>query len=427
MILRMAFDGGTVAPLTKNNRTEATNPHINVLGHITRHELKSLLPATEIWNGLGNRFQWLMARRPKMVPFPKPMPDKDVEEIARELAHVITLAHQRGRDDKTGYRKRCAMTGTDLKVIAPAATEILGPDVHRLATIHTNAKTDRELLEVWLKSHADGSPHTLRVYRRVGERFLAALAIVGADLRRATVEDVQTALEAMRSKADGAPVKAASVNTYVAAVKSFLGFAHRVGFTRFNAAPLIKLKKAPRLVAQRILGELEVRMLIRAAGEGRDRLMLEVAYFGGLRVSELVSLTWSQVIRRDNGEAQLSIVGKGDKAREVLIPREIATRLFASRGDAPAAAPVFASVRRPGQPLTERAVNYIIKEAAELAGINPGASMHWLRHAHASHAIDNGAPITLVSATLGHADLKTTSVYAHARPGESSGRYLKVK
>jgi Protein of unknown function (DUF3987) len=102
MILRMAFDGGTVAPLTKNNRTAATNPHINVLGHITRHELNSLLTATAIWNGLGNRFQWLMARRPKRVPFPKPMPEKDVEEIARELAHVITLAHQRGRDDKSG-------------------------------------------------------------------------------------------------------------------------------------------------------------------------------------------------------------------------------------------------------------------------------------------------------------------------------------
>ena len=50
----------------------------------------------------------------------------------------------------------------------------------------------------------------------------------------------------MRVKADGAPVKPATVNTYVASVKSFLGFAHRVGFTRFNAAPLIKLKKAPR-------------------------------------------------------------------------------------------------------------------------------------------------------------------------------------
>jgi site-specific recombinase XerD len=88
---------------------------------------------------------------------------------------------------------------------------------------------------------------------------------------------------------------------------------------------------------------------------------------------------------------------------------------------------VFGSVRRPGQPLTERAVNYIVKDAAERAGVNRAASVHWLRHAHASRAIDNGAPITLVSATLGHTDLKTTSVYAHARPGESSGRYLKTK
>jgi integrase/recombinase XerD len=66
-------------------------------------------------------------------------------------------------------------------------------------------------------------------------------------------------------------------------------------------------------------------------------------------------------------------------------------------------------------------------EAAERAGVNPAGSIYWLRHAHASHAIDNGAPITLVSVTLGQADLKATSVYAHARPGESSGWYLKTK
>jgi integrase/recombinase XerD len=138
------------------------------------------------------------------------------------------------------------MIGTDLKVVSPAQTEVLGPEVNRPVTLHTNAKTNRELLKVWLKSHADGSPHTIRAYRRVGERFVAALAAVGADLRKATVEDVQAALEAMRSKADGSPVRPATVNMYVAAVKSFLGFAHRVGFTRFNAATLIKLKKRAR-------------------------------------------------------------------------------------------------------------------------------------------------------------------------------------
>jgi site-specific recombinase XerD len=167
-------------------------------------------------------------------------------------------------------------------------------------------------------------------------------------------------------------------------------------------------------------------MLIRAARSERDRLLLQVGYFGGLRVSELVSLTWAQVIPRESGEAQLEVLGKGDKVRQVLIPAAIARPLLASRGDAPASAPVFGAVRHDGA-LSERAINYIVKDAAQRAGINPAASVHWLRHAHASHAIDNGAPITLVSATLGHADLKTTSVYAHARPGESSGRYLKTK
>jgi len=58
--------------------------------------------------------------------------------------------------------------------------------------------------------------------------------------RKGTVEDVQAALDAIRVKDDWSMVKPASINAYVAAVKSFLGFAQRVGYTRFNAAPLIK-------------------------------------------------------------------------------------------------------------------------------------------------------------------------------------------
>ena len=117
----------------------------------------------------------------------------------------------------------------------------------------------------------------------------------------------------------------------------------------------------------------------------------------------------AQVIRRDSGEAQLEVVGKGDKVRQVLIPAAIAG---AATCQPWRRAGVGARVRLGAQPwaaLTERAVNYIIKAVAQRAGVNPAASVHWLRHAHASHAIDNGAPITLVSATLGHADLKTTS------------------
>ena len=103
--------------------------------------------------------------------------------------------------------------------------------------------------------------------------------------------------------------------------------------------------------------------------------------------------------------------------RNILIPADLAAALHELRGDAPDLARVF--------PISERRINCIVKATAKRAGVNGSVSAHWLRHAHASHAIDEGAPITLVSQTLGHADLKTTSVYAHARPNDSSSRYLK--
>ena len=178
------------------------------------------------------------------------------------------------------------MQGTELKVISPAAIEVLGPTIDRAPQLRTNANDDYELLETWLKAHKDGSAHTRRAYERTGRRFLDALGRNG--IRFATVEDIQSALDVMRTTESGTEAKPATVNSYVAAVKSFLGFAHQVGYTRFNAGPVIKLRKAPRQLAQRLMSEFDTQRLIHAA-EGRDRLMLEVAYYGALRVSELVS------------------------------------------------------------------------------------------------------------------------------------------
>jgi integrase/recombinase XerD len=126
-----------------------------------------------------------------------------------------------------------------------------------------------------------------------------------------------------------------------------------------------------------------------------------------------------QVIPRESGEVQLALIGKGDKERHVLMPVSIAKELLTFRGEGRRGDAVFG--------IKAREINYLLKRTARRAGINEAASTHWLRHAHASHAIDNGAPITLVSQTLGQADLKTTSVYAHARPNESSSRYLKTR
>ena len=76
----------------------------------------------------------------------------------------------------------------------------MGADAERLPTLHTTAKSDADLVAVWIKSHADSSPHTRRAYERIGRRFVDAFHAAGTDLRHATVDHVQAALEAMRSR-----------------------------------------------------------------------------------------------------------------------------------------------------------------------------------------------------------------------------------
>ena len=75
---------------------------------------------------------------------------------------------------------------------------------------------------------------------------------------------------------------------------------------------------------------------------------------------------------------------RADKVRQVLIPAQIAARLLASRGDAPASAPVFGSVRRPGEVPHGKSGQLHVKAAAERAGVNPAVSVHRLRHTHAN-------------------------------------------
>ena len=76
------------------------------------------------------------------------------------------------------------------------------------------------------------------------------------------------------------------------------------------------------------------------------------------------------------------------------------------------------------RPMARPQVHRVVKAAAARAGLPPALSAHWLRHAHASHALDRGAPVSLVQATLGHASVATTGRYLHVRPNDSSARYL---
>jgi integrase/recombinase XerD len=294
-------------------------------------------------------------------------------------------------------------TGRNLPVVIPAR-------VHAIAA--TKATSDEQLAASWVASL--NSAHSRRNCAKTAERFLAELE---APLRAATVEDVREALTAITSGL--APTSARQI---VLRIKSLLSYGHRLGYLTFNAGAVIKVRGDTRSIAQRIVSEVEIGLLVRAARGIRDRVLVQVAYAGGLRISELVALTWGQVIRRDDGKVQLNVLGKGSKPRQVLLPEVVSNALLKLRGDVGDSDPIFAN--RAGGHLTDRAVNYMLKAAAERAGLPTAFSAHWLRHAHASHAIDHGAALPVVQATLGHGNIAVTSGYLHARPGESSGLSL---
>ena len=145
----------------------------------------------------------------------------------------------------------------------------------------------------------------------------------------------------------------ASARQYVLRVKSLLGYAHALGYTPFNAGVTIKVRSDAgnrgATLAKHIMSEVEVSLLIGAAPSKRDRVLLEVIYAGGLRVSETVDLTWADVLSRDD-RVQLSILGRGGKVRQVLLkvrqvllPEIVSRALLSLRGEAGANDAVFPS------------------------------------------------------------------------------------
>ncbi len=91
-ILRSAYDGKDLDPLTKNSKISASSPHICILGHITEQELRLLLAHVDIFNGFANRFLWWCVRRRQLIPLAPGMRDEDVIRLAAELAERLLAA-----------------------------------------------------------------------------------------------------------------------------------------------------------------------------------------------------------------------------------------------------------------------------------------------------------------------------------------------
>jgi site-specific recombinase XerD len=207
-------------------------------------------------------------------------------------------------------------------------------------------------------------------------------------------------------------------------MRSIFSFAMGVGYIRVNPAAMLDTPKVPNNLAARIMTEEQVLTMLALEENERNRVILCLLYEGALRVSELCGLTWANVQPNATTGGQVTVTGKGDKSRSIPISKAAYDMLLVLRNGADYDTPVFTSRWGNDKALTRVQVFHIVAAAAKRAGIPENVSPHWLRHAHASHALDRGAPIHLVKETLGFANIVTTNNYAHARPSESSSTFL---
>jgi integrase/recombinase XerD len=209
-----------------------------------------------------------------------------------------------------------------------------------------------------------------------------------------------------------------TINTYTNIIKSFFSFLRDESVLPTNITSRVKSPKPVSALRERILTRAEIDAIITLETNIRNRLILQLLFFCGLRVSELTVLLWGDI--KDNGStAYIHITGKGNKQRTLIIPPLLWASL--KKYKTTNESPVFKS-RKKGKNLTQKAIWDIVHLASQRVGIS--ASPHWLRHSHATLALQSGADINQVSTSLGHSSVATTSKYLHARPNDCSSLYL---
>ena len=227
-----------------------------------------------------------------------------------------------------------------------------------------------------------------------------------------------------------------TLHNHVSGLRSFFTYWQRQGRLQHHplvGVPLPKLeRRLPKFLTEeqmKLLLSGPQRLLqnetIGAAAAWRDRLAMELLYGGGLRVSELVALSYG-AIDFENGVAR--VLGKGRKERLCPLGRTAlaVARKFRdefSRRATPAS-PLLANPN--GRRMTVRAVQLMLKRYLTLAGLPLDLTPHKLRHSYATHLLNAGADLRLVQELLGHAQLATTQIYTHVSVARLKEIYAKA-
>jgi integrase/recombinase XerD len=292
--------------------------------------------------------------------------------------------------------------------------------------------SDERLIDLYLDMLAaerGAAANTLEAYRRDLDDFSADLAEHGSGVAKAGSDNIRDYL----GRLSGRGFSGASVARRLSAIRQLYRFLYAEGNRKDDPAAAIEGPKRGRALpkvlsvshvdqllatARKGMGDGAIMQRVRAA---RLNCLLEVLYATGLRVSELVTLPASAA-QRD--QRMLIVRGKGNKER--LVPLNdaaraamrdyLALREEASKerkGSAKAAKWLFPSFGASGH-LTRQHFARDLKALATATGLRAKqVSPHVLRHAFASHLLQNGADLRSVQTLLGHADISTTQIYTH--------------
>ena len=267
--------------------------------------------------------------------------------------------------------------------------------------------------------------NTLAAYARDLGHARDWLIDQGADFDTATEAQLEAYIVACAQ--DG--LSPATRARRLSALKQLYRFAFEEGLRTENPAAQItgpgRAKRLPKTLSME-----EVDALLEAAAQSgrnaqeraRNTCLMQVLYATGMRVSELVSLPMAAA-RGD--PRMLLIAGKGGKERMVPLSPPARAALAdwlalrdagdaAARAEGRAPSPYLFASRGAAGHLTRHAFYQLIKTFARDAGVSPAkVTPHTLRHAFATHLLENGADLRAIQTLLGHADLATTEIYTH--------------